>query len=274
MIAAERRDKFLAYVAQAQATDDKSRILSLHDESIRRELARTGSWCPALRLLDVGCGVGRYSEFWASRGYAVTGLDCERDLIAQARGRAQSLGRPIRYEIGSAERLPFGDRSFDVVYANSLLEHVRDWRASLDEWIRVLAPGGLLWIETTNALCPRQGEYRWVPLFGWWPGWAKEIVRKLADGPWPALANYSPCPARHWFSYCQLKTLLEARGLGVRDRLDCLDLSRAAPMKRLVRNLARSSPSMRWCAYLFITPLVILARRPTGESVRGAAQSA
>ena len=273
MITAERRNKFLAYVAESHAADDKSRILRSHDESIRRELTRTGSWRPGLRLLDVGCGIGRYSEFWASRGYGVTGLDCEWDLIQQAQANAESRRVSIRYELGSADRLPFPDQSFDVIYANSLLEHVQDWTASLNEWIRVLAPGGLLWVETTNTLCPRQGEYRWVFCFGWWPGWAKHLVYRLADGPCPALANYSPCPALHWFSYFQLKEFLGARGLVVRDRLDCLDVEHTARMKRAARTVALSSATMRWCAYLFLSPLVMLARRPGRVDARVETQS-
>lgn len=274
MIAAERRERFLAYVEQSCAANDKSRVLDLHYDAIRREMTAAGVWRPAMKLLDVGCGVGRYSEFWSARGFNVIGLDCEQDLIAQARTNARLRGQQIRFEVGSADRLPFPDRSFDLVYANSLLEHVPNWQTCLDEWVRVLAPGGLLWVETTNRLCPRQGEYRWVPLFGWWPGWAKHLIYRLANGPYPAIANYSPCPALHWFSYSQLKKLLEARGLIVRDRIDCLDVARASRIKRILRGLARSSPALRWGLYLFLTPLVILARRPMQGRASATPQSA
>ncbi len=274
MIAAGRRERFLAYVEQSHAKDDKSRVLELHMDSIRRELMADDRWRPGLRLLDVGCGIGRYSQFWSSRGFRVTGLDSEPDLIARARAIARSNKLDIRFELGSADRLPFQDASFDVIYANSLLEHVRNWQACLDEWTRVLAPGGLLWVETTNRLCPRQGEYRWVPLFGWWPGWAQHVVYRLANGPLPAIANYSPCPALHWFSYFQLTHILTAKGLVVRDRIDNLNVAQAGGLKRVARSLALSSPVLRWGVYLFMTPLVIMASRPQENRALGTAQSA
>ncbi len=208
--------------------------------------------------MDVGCGLGVPGEYWYSRGLQVTGVDIDADQIAYARGRTSANGVFIRYEVSAAEHLPFENQSFDIVYANSLLEHVSNWKRCLNEWIRILAPGGLLWIETTNVLCPRQGKFRWLPIHSWWPGCMKTIAVRLARGTFPGLANYSPCPALHWFSYFQLKRFFEARGLCVRDRFDCMDLAKVGAAKRVVRNLAVSSHVGRWLAYLLVSPLVLL----------------
>lgn len=257
--------QFLDYVHHTLTPESKTSVLEKHYDTIKREMQRSGTWKEHARLLDVGCGHGLYAEFWHARGMHVTGIDLDPKLIAHASERAQENKWAIRYETGNAGHLPFPDRSFDIVYTNSLLEHVSDWERCLVEWVRVLAPGGLLWVETTNVLCPRQGEFRWLPFYSWWPKALKDVVVRLALGPFPALANYTPCPALHWFSFFQLEKFLTDRGLSVRDRFDCLDLGRVGRAKRLVRNLAVSNRLARRIAYLLISPLVVLATRPTAS---------
>lgn len=262
-MSASVQERSLGHILRRQQADaDRLRIFGLHYGTIRRELERRGAWREGLRFLDLGCGLGLYAEFWHSRGFLVTGMDLNGALIERARERAAAAGLPIRYHVGNAGQVPFADGTFDVVYTNSLLEHVPDWEACLDEWIRVLAPGGLLWIETTNVLCPSQNEFRWLPLYSWWPGALKRIAVGLATGPWPALANYTAWPALHWFSYFQLKRFLERRGLSVRDRFDCMDLARVGFAKRVARKIALAGPAGRWAMYLLVTPLIVLAFKP------------
>ena len=260
--------RFLEHVQGTHIPLSKAALLAQQYDTIKREMVRRAVWRDDVRFLDIGCGLGMYAEYWHSRGAQVTGVDIDKDLIAQARARAVAEDLSIRYETATAERLPFEDQSFDVVFANSLLEHVVNWEQCLDEWIRVLGPGSLLWIETTNVLCPRQGEFRWLPLYSWWPGFMKKMIVRLANGTFPALANYSPCPAMHWFSYFQLKKFFDGRGLFVRDRFDSMDLSQVGMAKRVIRNLAVSRQGWRWLAYVLISPLVLLVVRPAGVRTR------
>ncbi|MBX3235465.1 MAG: class I SAM-dependent methyltransferase [Nitrospiraceae bacterium] len=262
MTSQESTQQFLDHVQQHVTSAQKAFVLERHYDTVRREMVRAGNWKPGVRLLDVGCGIGVYAEFWRSRGFRVTALDVDARQVALASRRSKEQGLGIRYEVASGDRLPFEAGSFDVVYANSLLEHVEDWERCLHEWIRVLAPGGLLWVETTNALCPRQGEFRWLPLYSWWPGCMKRIAVRLAKGPLPVLANYTPCPALHWFSFFQLERFFHMQGLAVRDRFDCLDSSRVGWIKRTIRRTALASRLGRRCAYLVISPLVVIASRP------------
>lgn len=263
------RQQFLDHVYSTQIPEAKAVVFKMHYDTMKREMQRRGGWRADARFLDVGCGQGLSAEYWHSLGLQVTGVDLDEDLIAHARSRAAAKGLSLRYEVGSADRVPFEDRAFDIVYANSLLEHVPDWERCVDEWVRVLASGGLLWIETTNVLCPRQAEFRWIPLYSWWPGFMKRLVVHLARGPFPSLANYTPWPAVHWFSFFQLRTFLEARGLSVRDRFDCLDMTRIGMAKRLVRNLAVSSEVARRFAYVLVSPLVVIASRSSGLPAAG-----
>lgn len=262
MTTPESTQQFLTHVQHHVTPAHKAAILHKHYDTIHREMERAGTWKTGARLLDVGCGIGVYAEFWNSRGLRVTAIDVDADQVAIAARRAREQRLKIRYEVASGDRLPFESGSFDIVYANSLLEHVEEWERCLNEWIRVLAPGGLLWVETTNVLCPRQGEFRWLPFYSWWPQALKRVAVRLARGPMPALANYSPCPALHWFSYFQLERFFRARGLNVRDRFDCLDTATIGRIKRAIRDAAVASRIGRRCAYLLISPLVVIASRP------------
>ncbi len=255
------------YVRAKQAAQPNTATCARQFDTIVREMQRTNNWRHDHRFLDVGCGVGLYTEYWHSRGARVTGIDADESQVVVARARAEFDSASIRYERAEADHLPFGDASFDIVFANSILEHVTNWEVCVEEWVRVLSPGGLLWIETTNVLCPRQGEYRWLPLYSWWPAPLKRLVVRLAERC-PALSNHSARPALHWFSYFRLRRFLAARGMTVRDRFDCMDLTQAGFAKRLARHLALSSVAGRACAYVAVTPLVVLATK--GPHAQGA----
>jgi len=254
--------RFLDHVCRTVTHEQKTDILTKHYNTIAREMRRIGTWRGDARLLDVGCGIGLYSEFWYGRGMEVTAVDLDAEQVAIAVRRAKERNWDIRYRVASGDRLPFKAGSFDIVYANSLLEHVGEWEQCLTEWVRVLAPGGLLWVETTNALCPRQGEFRWLPLYSWWPSAAKRLIVRAARGPFPALVNYSSCPALHWFSFFELERWFKAQGLIIRDRFDCLDTAAVGPIKRGIRTIALSSRVGRYLAYLLISPLVVVVTRP------------
>lgn len=264
MVPTLQKQKFLEYVDKTQLPESRVRAFEDHFRAIKRELERTGSWRDGLRVLDVGCGLGLYTEQFHLRGMKATGVDLDHDLIARGQQRAAERQFDINYDIGSSDDLPFAAGSFDVVFANNLLEHVPDWRKSIEEWIRVLAPGGLLWLTTNNVMHPRQPEFRFVPLYSWWPGFMKRLWVRLARR-YPVLANYTQWPAIHWLSYFQLKRFFEQHGLEVRDRFDCMDPERIGRAKNLVRKLAISSTVGRWSAYFVVAQLVIVGRKPVAR---------
>jgi 2-polyprenyl-6-hydroxyphenyl methylase/3-demethylubiquinone-9 3-methyltransferase len=256
-----RSQKFLVYTQNTQ--DPAARIQPSfmdHYRAIRAEMQRRGTWREGARLLDLGCGLGLYSEFWHDRGFKVTGVDMNGQVLSVANQRGATRSLPIRYSVGAADRLPFADCSFDIVFANSLLEHVTDWETSVQEWVRVLAPGGLLWIETTNVICPHQREFR-LPVYSWWPPFMKRVAERLARGPWPVLANYTEWPAIHWFSFFQLRNALARPDMVITDRFDGMDVRGAGLAKRIVRNVAVSSRLGRLFGYLFVSTVIIMATK-------------
>jgi 2-polyprenyl-6-hydroxyphenyl methylase/3-demethylubiquinone-9 3-methyltransferase len=112
-----------------------------------------------LNIADIGCGAGTQARLWAQGGHRVFGLDVNEPLIRLARQRTEEAGLVIRFEVGTATALPWADRTMDVRLLPELLEHVADCQACLNEAARVLRPGGLLYLSTTNVLCPRQDEF-------------------------------------------------------------------------------------------------------------------
>jgi len=97
-----------------------------------------------IEALDAGCGTGFLSFELASRGHRVTGIDFAPAMLAEARRKAAERGVSIRFEEGDAEQLPFVPGSFDLVVSRHVLWTLPHPEAAIDEWIRVLRPGGRL----------------------------------------------------------------------------------------------------------------------------------
>lgn len=98
------------------------------------------------RVLDVGCGIGRWSRMLAARGAIVTGVDLSPTMIAQAqlRAAADGVAARCRFEVQDLSRLDLAQR-FDLVLGVTVLQHILDpgkLRAALAAMARHLAPGG------------------------------------------------------------------------------------------------------------------------------------
>ena len=97
-----------------------------------------------LDALDAGCGTGFLSLELAGRGHRVTGIDFAPAMLAEAKKKAAAQALAIRFEEADAEQLPFPDASFDLVMSRHVLWTLPLPEAAIDEWIRVLRPGGRL----------------------------------------------------------------------------------------------------------------------------------
>jgi ubiquinone/menaquinone biosynthesis C-methylase UbiE len=110
----------------------------------------------ARRVLDVGCGPGQFTIYFAEQDpdAEVWGIDLAPTMIELARGHAQasSAASRLHFDVGDAAHLPFDDGFFDVVASTGSIKHWPDPVAGLREMHRVLAPRGRVVVAEMNRL--------------------------------------------------------------------------------------------------------------------------
>jgi GT2 family glycosyltransferase/ubiquinone/menaquinone biosynthesis C-methylase UbiE/glycosyltransferase involved in cell wall biosynthesis len=102
------------------------------------------------RVADVACGEGYGSAMLAATASHVVGVDSSAETIHHASGRYRGSG-PVHFLVGRAEQLPLASASIDVVVSFETIEHLADQEACVDEFARVLAPGGRLILSSPEA---------------------------------------------------------------------------------------------------------------------------
>lgn len=246
-------DDFYAYY-ERQSCGDAAR---LRFKAIQATLLRLiGQPRRPLNVADIGCGAGTQSRLWAEQGHHVYGVDINEALIGLARARAREAELEIAFAVGSATALPWADRSMDVCIAPELLEHVADWQAVIGELVRVLKPGGALYLSTSNRLCPRQEEFA-LPMYSWYPRCVQRHVEHLARTSHPHLAGYATYPAVNWFTFGHLRDHLAGCGVVCLDRFDMIDLNGRGHGARLLIRLIRALPPLRFLGHV-ATPYTVL----------------
>jgi SAM-dependent methyltransferase len=95
------------------------------------------------RVLDLGCGDGRFGLELRGAAAEVVGVDVAQEAVRRARARGLEA-----VVVSEGAALPFGEDAFDVVWAGEVLEHVADVVGLLAEVRRVLAWGGTLLATT------------------------------------------------------------------------------------------------------------------------------
>jgi len=106
-----------------------------------------------LSLLDVGCGTGHWSRFFASLGYKVHGIDISEKMILVARSKQRECPG-CTFGVADAQALPFPEASFAVVAAITSLEFMPDPAVALREMARCTRPGGIILVAVLNRAAP------------------------------------------------------------------------------------------------------------------------
>lgn len=241
---------FLTYYERESASEETlGRFLRIRERAISLWTERNRPR-RVLDVVDIGCGAGTQALLWAELGHHVRALDVNGPLLEVGRRRAREFALSIDFKLGTATALPYETASADVCLLPELLEHVADWQSCLREAARVLRPGGLLYVSTTNWLCPKQDEFN-LPLYSWYPPPLKRYFENLAVTTRADLANYARYPAVNWFSFFQLRTFLTPLGFECLDRFDVLARQPLSAVRRLVVSAARASDATRAVAHIF-----------------------
>ncbi|MDL1872057.1 class I SAM-dependent methyltransferase [Deltaproteobacteria bacterium PRO3] len=93
------------------------------------------------RILELGCGAGEGSVYFALQGAEVVATDISNGMVEVVSRVAEKYGVKVDAHRMTAEKIDYADGSFDFVYGNGVLHHV-DFRKAVQEAARVLKPGG------------------------------------------------------------------------------------------------------------------------------------
>lgn len=157
------------------------------------------------KILDAGCGLGIFMDKFEELGAESFGIEVDERKVEIAK---QKYGEKV--SLSPAEKLPFEDNFFDLVFSHETLEHVEDDTQSVKEAIRVLKPGGNFIVFTPNKRWPFEthgiyinGKYRFgnIPLVTYLPN---SIFKKLT----PHVRNYSNRDLEMLFDGMKIKIII------------------------------------------------------------------
>lgn len=180
---------------------------------------------PGEKVLEIGCGLGTDGRRFAQGGVDYTGCEFSFNSLRFARRGFDLFGLPGKFVCTDAERLPFSDARFDMVYSHGVLHHTPDTERTIQEVHRVLRPGGKaiimlyaresfsyvagvqtlgrLRLEWVRLRMGREAFNRFVGLppqhQGWLPNWL--VINNSTDGLGNPLSKlYSSRQLRQMFS--------------------------------------------------------------------------
>ena len=172
--------------------------MARHSNTVRRRIEQVAQIPSDARVLEVGCGAhGLIFLFEAAYKVGVDPLaDHYRDLFPAWQDRAETIAAP-------GEDLPFADASFDLVLCDNVVDHAESPRRILEEIVRVLAPGGLLYF-TVNVHHPLYHLASSLHA-GWRALGVPFEITPFADHT----VHLTPAAARSLFDGLPLRTLAE-----------------------------------------------------------------
>ncbi|MGZ8666607.1 MAG: class I SAM-dependent methyltransferase [Solirubrobacterales bacterium] len=173
---------------------------------------------PFAEALEIGAGTGYFTLNLLQLGVIgrATATDISPGMLASLEANASGLGLEVSTEVTDAERLPFADGSFDLVFGHAVLHHIPDLERAFSELHRVLRPGGAIAFcgepsrhgDRLAALPKRTGQ-----LLA--PAWRAAVGADPAPAAGPAGDNGHALESEvdvHAFSPPQLRTELAEAG--------------------------------------------------------------
>ena len=200
------------------------------------------------RVLDLGCGAGPYSRWFAERGSQVSGLDLSETMLALATEKATERGVQIDFRIADIrDPLPFTDSEFDLVFSATALHYVEDLAGLFREIARVTKRTGHFVASVlhpmSTAYFPTLTENRREPQYFGEPS-------RSVETPW---LDYGEVPDEGRRIVCHHHTTAEyfeaiaSAGLRISNLIEPYP-----PEEYASRNAARYEEAMRVPVYLIL----------------------
>lgn len=139
------------------------------DTALSEALRCTGRPLESVRLLDYGCGDGKYFAHWCGRGLSPANLHGV-EVSERRVERCRSIGWDNARVVAPGTALPYEDGSFDIVNCMEVIEHIPGSQSErvVSEMSRVLRPGGILMISTPNYPIKRVYDFCDAMFHGKW----------------------------------------------------------------------------------------------------------
>jgi SAM-dependent methyltransferase len=174
--------------ARRRSEADYRRFQAFQARLVADHLVARGFVFAGRRVLDLGSGIGGYSEELARRGGKVVAVDLAPPLSWRAPG--------VFVVAGSALAIPLADGSADAVFCASLIEHVEDPARLLAEIARVVRPNGLCYVSFPPYWSP-VGGHEFSPFHYLGERLALRLARRRAEPPaWVHRVQEAPAEPR------------------------------------------------------------------------------
>lgn len=132
-------------------------IKDFNGDNYRQRMHTVLAWMDGLNLngntkiLEAGCGAGRFAHEAARRGYKVSGMDYSHGMVVKASQICNNGDRAkVAFLQGNIEALPVKPSSFDVIVCLGVIGYLKSEEQALESFARALKPGGILAISIVN----------------------------------------------------------------------------------------------------------------------------
>lgn len=131
---------FTKHLGGLEATDELVKLCHIHEGS---------------HVLDVGCGAGATPVYLVQKyGCSVVGVDISARMIERCMEMAnrEGVAHKTDFRVADAQKLPFDDNRFDAVITESVTAFPEDKQKAVNEYVRVLKPGGYVGLNESTWL--------------------------------------------------------------------------------------------------------------------------
>lgn len=208
------------YESNRYGTDHQRKLDGVAQEMVLRLL-----WDKEIKqskVLDCGCGSGRFSDLFSKKGASVLGIDASPNMLDIARKRAPQA----TFQIGDVANLGFHEE-FDIAICSQVLTHLHDYKGPLLSMQKAIRPGGIVIVDFRNLLSPMNALY----------ALRTQVKKSLGRAP-----DYDP----HFATIGELTLAAKEAGLQIDDWKPCgqaTDVSNSAMRmfhKTIVLRLSKS----------------------------------